>query len=481
MSTLPALADRSSIYVDGQWVDSSSTLTVEVINPSTEQVIARVPAGCPDDVERVVQAAGAARDSWASSDVATRAKLIDGLLDGLKSRKDALGDTIALEVGTPRKMAGWLQMGLGLMDVETVRRAMDTFEWREQVGPSVVLREAVGVVGAITPWNYPLHQITAKVTAALAAGCTVVLKPSELTPLTAYLFADAVHDAGFPPGVFNMVMGGRAVGEAIVAHPQVDMVSFTGSNAVGRSLLHAVADSVKKVALELGGKSASVVLDDADLDLAVETTVRSCFQNAGQTCTALTRMLVPRARLAEVEQKVAAFASTFRTGDPFVPASTLGPMVSSTHLARVRSYIESGEAEGARLLCGGSEPAGLPETGWFVAPTVFTDVRPDMRIAQEEIFGPVLSILAYDDEDEAVSIANGTIYGLSSSVFAGSDERAETIARRMRSGQVNINGGGFNPLAPFGGYKQSGLGREGGRFGIDEFVEVKSMQYPAKR
>lgn len=480
MSTHVLPANRTSIYIAGQWVASSSASTVDVINPSTERPVATVPTGCVEDVEWAVAAAAGAKETWAAADVATRALHIDRLLAGLKARKDSLGDTIALEVGTPRKMAGWLQMGLGLMDVETTRRAMDTFEWRTELGHSVVVREAVGVVGAITPWNYPLHQITAKVTAALAAGCTVVLKPSELTPLTAYLYADAVHDAEFPPGVFNMVMGGRAVGEAIVAHRDVDMVSFTGSNAVGRAVLHAVADTVKKVALELGGKSASVVLDDADLDVAVEATLRSCFQNAGQTCTALTRMLVPRERLDEVEAKVAVFAATFRPGDPFDPSSTLGPMVSEAHRSRVRSYIESGLADGARLLCGGLESEGLPATGWFVPPTVFTDVRSDMRIAQEEIFGPVLSILAYDTEDDAVEIANGTIFGLASSVFAGSVERAERVARRMRSGQVNINGGGFNPLAPFGGYKQSGLGREGGSFGLEEFLEIKSMQYPAK-
>ena len=473
--------DRTNIYIDGRWVSSTSASAVDVINPSTEQRVATVPAGSVDDVDQAVAAAARAKDAWAATDVAMRAQHIDRLLAGLKARKDALGDTIALEVGTPRKMAGWLQAGLGFMDVETVRRAMDTFHWSEELAHSVVVREAVGVVGAITPWNYPLHQITAKVTPALAAGCTVVLKPSELTPLTAYLFADAAHDAGLPPGVFNMVMGGRTVGEAIVAHRDVDMVSFTGSNAVGRAVLHTVADTVKKVALELGGKSASVVLDDADLDAAVDATLRSCFQNAGQTCNALSRMLVPRALLEDVERKVIDRASTYRAGDPFDAASTLGPMVSETHRHRVRGYIESGLAEGARLLCGGLETDQLPATGWFVAPTVFTDVRPDMQIAQQEIFGPVLSILTYDTEDEAVAIANGTIFGLASSVFAGTDERAEGVARRMRSGQVNINGGGFNPLAPFGGYKQSGLGREGGSFGLDEFLEIKSMQFPAKR
>jgi aldehyde dehydrogenase (NAD+) len=328
------------------------------------------------------------------------------------------------------------------------------------------------VVGAITPWNYPLHQIVAKVAAALAAGCPVVLKPSELTPLVAYLLADAADEAGVPPGVFNLVPGtGPVVGAAIAGHPDVDMVSFTGSTATGRAITHAAADRIARVALELGGKSANVILDDADLVKAVKVGVGNAFLNSGQTCTAWTRMLVHRSRYDEAVELAATAARGYRTGDPFDEATRLGPLVSAAQRDRVRGFIERAEA---RLVAGGLD-AEVPDRGWFVAPTVFADVDPDSELAQEEIFGPVLSIIPFRDDDEAVAIANNSRYGLAGGVW-GSEERALTVARRMRTGAVDVNGGAFNPLAPFGGYKQSGVGRELGPYGLAEFQQVKAIQ-----
>jgi acyl-CoA reductase-like NAD-dependent aldehyde dehydrogenase len=340
-----------------------------------------------------------------------------------------------------------------------------------------VVREPIGVVGCITPWNYPLNQIIAKVAPALAAGCTVVLKPSEVAPLNAFLLTEAIDEAGLPAGVFNLVSGvGPVVGEAIAAHPDVDMVSFTGSTRAGKRVAELAAATVKRVALELGGKSANVVLPDADLEKAVSAGVTNCYLNSGQTCTAWTRMLVPRDRLAEAEQVAAARAERYRVGDPLADGTNLGPLVSEIQRDRVRGYIEKGIAEGAKLVTGGAEPPDGLEKGYFVRPTVFSEVTPDMTVAQEEIFGPVLSIIPYDTEDEAVEIANGTIYGLAGGVWSGDPAHAEQVARRLRTGQVDINGAMYNPLAPFGGYKQSGVGRENGRIGFEEFLETKSLQ-----
>jgi acyl-CoA reductase-like NAD-dependent aldehyde dehydrogenase len=351
------------------------------------------------------------------------------------------------------------------------------YQFEEQVGNSLVVKEPVGVVGAITPWNYPLHQIALKVAPALAAGCTVVLKPSEVAPLNAFVLADIIHDVGLPAGVFNLVTGtGPEVGEAISAHPGIDMVSFTGSTRAGKRVSEVGAETIKRIALELGGKSPNVILDDADFEKAVTDGVGKAFLNSGQTCSALTRMLVPRSRLAEVEDIAVKAAETYTPGDPFGESTRLGPLVSQAQRERVRSYIEKGVEEGAKLLTGGPEaPEGL-EQGFFVRPTVFSEVRNDMTIAQEEIFGPVLSILPYDDEEEAVRIANDTVYGLAGGVWSGDPERAKAVARRIRTGQIEINGGAFNPLAPFGGYKQSGHGREAGKFGLEEFLETKSLQ-----
>ncbi len=353
--------------------------------------------------------------------------------------------------------------------------ASTSFE--ETVGNSLIVREPVGVVGAITPWNYPLHQIAAKVAPALAAGCTVVVKPSEVAPLNAFLLAEVIDEAGLPAGVFNLVTGyGPVVGEAIAAHRDIDMVSFTGSTRAGRRVSELAAQTVKRVALELGGKSPNIILDDADLEQAVTDGIAKCYLNSGQTCSALTRMLVPRSRLAEVEDVAVRVAEGYPVGDPFAEGTALGPLVSHAQRERVRTYINKGVEEDAKLLTGGAEPPDGPDTGYFVRPTVFSEVRPDMTIAQEEIFGPVLSIVPYEGEDEAVRLANDTIYGLAGGVWSGDPERAKRVALRIRAGQIEVNGGAFNPLAPFGGFKQSGHGRELGRFGLDEYLEEKSLQ-----
>jgi acyl-CoA reductase-like NAD-dependent aldehyde dehydrogenase len=354
---------------------------------------------------------------------------------------------------------------------------LNNFSFEEQVNNSLIVREPVGVVACITPWNYPLHQVVAKVAPALAAGCTVVLKPSEVAPLTAFVLAEIMDEVGLPAGVFNLVTGfGPVVGEALAAHPDVDMVSFTGSTRAGKRVSELAAQSIKRVALELGGKSANVILDDADFAKAVSSGVANCYFNSGQTCSAHTRMLVPKEKHDEAVQIAKAAAENFKPGDPKADGTRLGPLISATQRERVRNYIQKGIDEGATLVTGGAEaPEGL-EQGYFVRPTIFANVRNSMTIAQEEIFGPVLSIIPYEDEDDAVRIANDTVYGLAGGVWSSDPERAKRVARRLRTGQVDINGGKFNPLAPFGGYKQSGNGREFGKFGLEEFLEVKAMQ-----
>ena len=450
---------------------------LEVVNSATEEVMGSIPEGTPDDVDRAVAAAREAFATWSQTSVDERAEWMERIAGALGARMDEVASLIAQEVGMPLKLAHMIQAGLPTMSFGSMPQVMAEMAWEEEVGNSLIVREPVGVVGAITPWNYPLHQIAAKVAPAMAAGCTVVLKPSEVAPLNAFLLADVLDELELPAGVFNLVTGlGPVVGEAMSRHPDIDMISFTGSTASGRKVTEAAAQTIKRVALELGGKSANVILDDADLQAAVTDGVSKCYLNSGQTCSALTRMLVPRSRLEEAEQIAAAVAENFKPGDPFQPETTLGPLVSDTQRERVRDYIRKGEQEGAKLVHGGAEaPEGL-ERGYFVAPTVFSEVTTDMTIAQEEIFGPVLSIMPYDDEEDAVRIANDSVYGLAGGVWSSDEEHAKRVARRIRTGQVEINGGAFNPIAPFGGYKQSGHGRELGKFGLEEFLQVKSMQ-----
>jgi acyl-CoA reductase-like NAD-dependent aldehyde dehydrogenase len=409
--------------------------------------------------------------------VQDRAKFLSRINEGLTARADEIANIVSEEVGMPKMLSKLIQVGLPQGSFAVNAQLAEGYKFEEEVGNSLVVKEPVGVVGCITPWNYPLHQIAAKVAPALAAGCTVVLKPSEVAPVNAFMLAEIIHDVGLPAGVFNLVSGvGPVVGEAIAAHPDVDMVSFTGSTRAGRRVSELASQTVKRVTLELGGKSANIILDDADFEKAVADGVGKCYLNSGQTCSALTRMLVPRDRLAEAEAIAARTAETFTTGDPFEATTRLGPLVSSVQRERVRGYIQKGVDEGATLVTGGAEaPEGL-DKGFFVRPTVFSNVTRDMTIAKEEIFGPVLSILPYDTEEEAIEIANDTIYGLAGGVWSGDQERAKKVARQMRTGQVEVNGGGFNLMAPFGGFKQSGHGRELGAFGLEEYLEIKSLQ-----
>jgi aldehyde dehydrogenase (NAD+) len=469
--------NRDKIYVNGAWVESTGTGTIEVVNSTTEEVMGRIPEGTAEDVDRAVAAAQAAFSEWSAVSVEERAKYLQRITEGLQARMGEIAQLVSQEVGMPTNLSMMIQAGLPAATFGSMGGILDAFPFEEQVGSSLVVREPVGVVGAITPWNYPLHQIAAKVAPALAVGCTVVLKPSEVAPLNAFVLAEIIDEVGLPAGVFNLVTGyGPVVGEAIAAHPDVDMVSFTGSTRAGKRVSELAAQTVKRVALELGGKSPNVILEDADLEKAVRDGVGKCYLNSGQTCSALTRMIVPRSKLAEVERIAAEAAATFKPGAPDDAATRLGPLVSAVQRDRVRGYINKGVEEGAKLVAGGPDaPEGL-DKGFFVRPTVFSEVRPDMTIAQEEIFGPVLSILPYDTEEEAVAIANDTIYGLAGGVWAGDADRARSVARRIRTGQVEINGGAFNLMAPFGGFKQSGNGRELGRFGLEEFLEVKSLQ-----
>ncbi|NEX62258.1 aldehyde dehydrogenase family protein [Noviherbaspirillum galbum] len=472
------MQNRDKLYINGQWVTPSGKGKIDVINASTEEVMAAIPDGDENDAAAAVAAARNAFDRWSATAPADRAGFLKKIQEGLKARSDELARIIAGEVGMPLKLSAMIQVGSPITNFGIYAKLATAFQWQEKTGNSVVVREPVGVVACITPWNYPLHQIAAKVAAALAAGCTVVLKPSEVAPLNAFVLAEVIDAAGLPAGVFNLVTGtGPVIGEALVRHPDVDMVSFTGSTRAGKRISEVAAATVKRVALELGGKSASVILEDADLAAAVKGTVNACFLNSGQTCSAHTRMLVPESRYEEAAKVAVEVAKGFTVGDPFGGSAKLGPLISEAQRERVRGYIRKGIEEGAELLAGGPDaPQGL-ERGYYVQPTIFGKVKPDSTIAQEEIFGPVLSIITYRDEDEAVSIANGTLYGLAGGVWASSDERAMQVARRLRTGQVDINGGAFNLGAPFGGYKQSGHGREMGAYGLEEFLEYKSLQF----
>jgi acyl-CoA reductase-like NAD-dependent aldehyde dehydrogenase len=477
MATAAELQVKDRVFIGGEWVEPAAAETIEVVNPTTEEVIGTIPGCSPEDVDRAVAAAREAFESWSQTSREERARFISAIAEGLNARADEIAATITQELGMPLKLSRIVQVGLPSSQFAATPQLMEEVAWEEEVGNSRVIREPVGVIGAITPWNYPLNQIAAKVAPALAAGCPIVLKPSEVTPLNAFMLAEVIEAAGLPAGVFNLVTGiGPVVGEAIAAHPGVEMVSFTGSTRAGRRVSELASATVKPVAMELGGKSPNVILDDADLERAVPDGVAKCFLNSGQTCSALTRMLVPRQRLAEAEELARAAAETFAPGDPFDSSTRLGPLVSDVQRERVRGYIQKGLEEGARLVTGGAEAPANLERGYFVKPTVFSEVEPEMTIGQEEIFGPVLVIQPYEGEDDAVRIANSTPYGLAGGVWSGDTDRAISVARRIRTGQVEINGGAFNPLAPFGGYGQSGHGRENGRYGVEELLQVKALQ-----
>jgi aldehyde dehydrogenase (NAD+) len=469
---------KDKLYIGGQWIAAAGRESIEVHNAGNGEVMGRIPAGIEKDADAAVRAARGALESWSATPPEKRAEFLEKISAGLKARADELARTIAQEVGMPLKMSSRIQAGLPIANFANYAKLVREFQWESKVGNSVVVREPVGVVLAITPWNYPLHQITLKLAPALGAGCTVVLKPSEVAPFNAFLLAEVIEQAGLPKGVFNLVTGfGPAVGEALVKHPDVDMISFTGSTRAGKRISELASQSIKRVALELGGKSASVILDDADLASAVKGTVNGCYLNSGQTCTALTRMLVPQSKYDEAARLAAEAAKGFTVGDPLAETTRLGPLSSQAQLERVRSYIKKGIAEGAELVAGGAEaPDGAPKGGYYVRPTVFGKVKNSMAIAQEEIFGPVLSIIPYQDEEEAVRIANDSVYGLAGAVWSKDEARAQRVARRIRAGQIDINGGAFNMNAPFGGFKQSGHGREAGVYGLEEFLEYKSLQ-----
>ncbi|MFJ6684321.1 aldehyde dehydrogenase family protein [Streptomyces werraensis] len=456
------------MYIDGAWRPAAGPDVIEVVGPADEQVIATVPAGTVEDVDAAVRAARAALPAWAATPPAERAARLTALRDQLHARRDEIAATVTAELGAPEKLSQAVHAGVPVAVAGSYAELAATYDFEEKIGNSTVYHEPVGVVGAITPWNYPLHQIVAKAAPALAAGCTIVVKPAENTPLVARIFAECVHEAGVPAGVFNLVTGlGPVAGQALAEHPDIDLLSFTGSTAVGRRIGAIAAGMVKRVALELGGKSANVILPSADLARAVNVGVANVMSNSGQTCSAWTRMLVHRDRYDEAVELAAAAAAKY--------ADRIGPLVSARQRDRVRGYIEKGVAEGARLIAGGPE-APRPQ-GWYVSPTVLADVTPDMTVAQEEIFGPVLCVLRYEDEEDALRIANGTVYGLAGAVWAGDEAEAVAFARRMDAGQVDINGGRFNPLAPFGGYKQSGVGRELGVHGLTEYLQTKSLQF----
>ncbi|MBT1514814.1 aldehyde dehydrogenase family protein [Bradyrhizobium sp. SRL28] len=468
--------EKLKFYIDGAWVDPATPSTLGIVNPATEETFAQISLGSRSDVDRAVKAARRAFATYSVTDVEARLSWLQKIIEGFRARLPELARMMTLEMGAPITFATQRQATVALFHFEEAARVLANYKFEERMGNGIIRREPIGVCGLITPWNWPLNQVASKVAPALATGCTVVLKPSEIVPLSAMLFAEIVDDAGLPPGVFNLVNGcGPTVGEAIAAHPEIDMVSFTGSTTAGVRVAKLAADTVKRVAQELGGKSANIILADADLKTAVVQGVHACYTNAGQNCQSPTRMLIPRA------QRDAAFAAareavdTIRLGDPLDPASTMGPLVSQAQFEKVQDLIQSGVDEGATLVAGGTGRPAEVNRGYYVRPTVFGDVTPQMRIAREEIFGPVLSIMSYDTEDEAIEIANDTPFGLAGFVQSSDVNRARAVANRIRAGRVYLNGAPFDRSLPFGGYKQSGNGREFGVFGFEEYLEVKAI------
>ncbi len=464
-------------YYDGEWQTPLGSEWTDVISSATEEAIGRVPRGTPADVDRAVKAARQAFDgAWGSTTAEERASWLEKLAAAMKGRVPQLAESIAHEVGTAIGYATRVQAEFPISMLGLNAKFAREAALEQELGNSLVVKEPVGVVGCITPWNYPLHQVVAKIAPALAAGCCVVLKPAELAPLTAMMLADAAHEIRLPAGVLNVVCGsGRVVGERIVSHPDVDMVSFTGSVEAGRRVASLAGEGIKKVCLELGGKSAFVVLEDAPFEKAIPAGVNNCMQNSGQTCSAWTRMLVPRGRQREAIELAQAQLAKLTVGDPFDPKTKLGPLASADQREKVFRYVAQGKHEGAELVSGGGRPSGF-EKGYYVEPALFANVDNRMSIAQEEIFGPVLAVVPYDTEEDAVRLANDSMYGLAGGVWAGTQEKALAVARRLRTGQVDINGGRFNALAPFGGFKKSGIGREIGPLALDEFFQLKAIQ-----
>ncbi|MEO1580518.1 MAG: aldehyde dehydrogenase family protein [Pseudomonadota bacterium] len=473
------MRDYLNFYINGRWVTPASQNVLEVINPATEVAYARITNGSEADVDRAVAAATAAFDSWSNSAVETRLAVIDRIIEIYKAKLPELGAAISDEMGAPLKFATRAQAGSGLAHFKAIRKILESFEWQSHEGDYLLSREAIGVCGLITPWNWPQNQIACKVAPALAAGCTMVLKPSEIAPVDAMLLADILHEAKVPPGVFNLVNGtGPDVGARLSSHPDIAMMSFTGSTRAGVLVAQAAAESVKRVSQELGGKSPNILLDDVDLESAVASGAKQVFNNSGQSCNAPTRMLVPAGQMEKAAQIAAGVAESIVVGDPRDETTRMGPVVSEVQFNKIQALIQKGIDEGATLVAGGvGRPDGLA-SGYFVRPTVFANVTNDMTIAREEIFGPVLCIIGYADEEEAIAIANDTPYGLAGYVQSANPERAVGIASRIRAGSIHINGHGGSIMAPFGGYKQSGNGREWGVLGFEEFLETKSVFVP---
>lgn len=471
---------KLKFYIDGAWVDPVAPSSLGIVNPATEETFAQISLGSRQDVDRAAKAARRAFATYSRVSVEERLTYLRKIIEGFRARLPELARTMTLEMGSPITFATERQATVALFHFEEAARVLAQYKFEERMGNGIVRREPIGVCGLITPWNWPLNQVASKVAPALATGCTVVLKPSEIAPLSSMLFAEIVHDAGIPAGVFNLVNGdGPTVGEAIAAHPEIDMVSFTGSTTAGVKVAKLAADTVKRVAQELGGKSANIILGDADVKAAVIAGVHACYTNAGQNCQSPTRMLIPRAQRDLAFEAAREAVATIRLGDPLDPASTMGPLVSPAQFDKVQKLIQSGVDEGATLVAGGT---GRPEhvgRGYYVRPTVFGDVTRQMRIANEEIFGPVLSIMSYDSEDEAIEIANDTPFGLAGFVQSRDLDHARSVANRIRAGRVYLNGAAFDRSLPFGGYKQSGNGREFGVFGFEEYLEVKAiLGYP---
>ncbi|MEM7428193.1 MAG: aldehyde dehydrogenase family protein [Pseudomonadota bacterium] len=477
MARADRISDRAAeFFIGGEWVPAGAANTLPVVNPATEEPICQVALGSADDLDRAVQAARAAFESYSQTSVAERRELLGEVINVYMQRFTEMGETISMEMGAPISFATRFQAGAGYGHYKTAHAALEHFRFHEDMGPTAIVREPIGVIGMITPWNWPSNQISCKVAGALAAGCTMVLKPSEVGPLSAMLIAEILQEAGVPDGVFNLVNGdGPGVGTAMASHPGIDAISFTGSTGAGIDVAIKAAPTVKRVGQELGGKSANILLDDCDFDAQVKAGVTLCMRNAGQSCNSPTRMLVPRDRMGEVAARAGSIAESLQVGPPPDPETQMGPVVSKRQWEKIQGYIRSGIEEGATLVTGGPDRPGDLGTGFYVRPTVFADVTPDMTIAQEEIFGPVLAIIGYEDEADAIRIANDTPFGLAGYVSSGDHARAQRVARRLNAGMVHINMAVADPKAPFGGTKQSGNGREWGEAGIEEYLEIKSV------